>query len=68
MDSVKNVPSILHLLFKKVFQLAILLNAGGRGEESLHKMVSVNIVMIIFILIVIIPNAFNIHVLIFINI
>ena len=64
MDNVKNVPNIPHLL--EFIQVAHLLNAPTK--VSLHKMVSVKIVEIIFILIRIIPNAFKIHVLIFLNI
>jgi len=60
MDNVKNVPSIPHLL--RIIQLAHLLNAPTK--VSLHKMVSVKIVVIIFVLIGIIPNAFKIDVLI----
>ena len=64
MDNVKNVPSIPRLLV--IIQLAHLLNAPTK--VSLHKMVSVKIVEIIFILIMIILNAFKIHVLIILNI
>ena len=60
MDNVKNVPSIPHLL--RIIQLAHLLYATTK--VSLHKMVSVKIVEIIFVLIRIKPNAFKIHVLI----
>ena len=60
MDNVKNVLNIPHLL--EIIQLAHLLYAPTK--VSLHKMVSVKIVEIIFILIRIKPNAFKMHVLI----